>query len=89
MKTIYKTISPMKTISQLLADYDVSPMVMLDWIWGEPSLRKELVERSRHDVLSQFGKVGNAARNAKLTDAQRSESARHAARCRHNGVVRG
>jgi hypothetical protein len=82
-----KPQSPIKTISQLLADYDVSPMAMLEWVWSEPSLRQELVERSRRDVLSQFGKVGNAARNAKLTDAERSASARHAARCRRNSVV--
>jgi hypothetical protein len=70
-----------------LQDYDVSPVVALECIWAEPSLREILVERARPDVLSRFGKIGNAARNAKLTDAQRSESARHAARCRHNGVV--
>ena len=77
----------MKTISQLLAEYDVSPLVMLEWIWSEPSLRRELVERSRGSVLSEFGKRGNKARNAKLTDAERSEAARHAARSRHHVVV--
>jgi hypothetical protein len=60
---------------------------MLEWVWGEPSLRSELIDRSRRDVLSEFGKRGNKARNAKLSDAERSESARHAARCRHSRVV--
>jgi hypothetical protein len=77
------TSASFKTISELLEVYDLSPLVALEWVWGKPNLRKILIKRAWRDIVkSEYGKIGAAARNEKLTDEQREESARYASLAR-------
>lgn len=76
------------TISELLEVYDLSPLVALEWVWSKPNLRKILIKRAWGEIVkSEYGKIGAAARNEKLTGAQRSELARLASRARWSSIV--
>src|SRR5262249_760362 len=72
-----------RTISEFLEVYDLSPLVALEWVWSKPDLRKILIKRAwREMVKSEYGKIGAAARNAKVNKEEREECARHGNRAR-------
>jgi hypothetical protein len=71
-------------LDQLIETFEVASSSIVDYVWSRPDLRKELIAKARRAiVLSAYGKLGNEARNAKLSPSEKSILARHAAICRH------
>jgi hypothetical protein len=81
---------PAVTLDQVLEAFpEISPLNLLDWVYGQPGLRKERMARAwREIVLSEHGRIGNQARNRKLSPNERSSLARHAALCKHHKNLR-
>jgi hypothetical protein len=73
------------TFDQLVEAFPEVPAIeVLRWVFNQPSLRKPLLSEARDLILRhEYAQLGNRARNKKLTAAEKSILARHAALCRH------
>jgi hypothetical protein len=72
---------------ELLDTFPVDPFELAKEIKARPHLWSAVAELVRVvDVKSAYGKIGNQARNRKLTPEEREASARHAAQARWSAV---
>jgi hypothetical protein len=76
---------PAVTLDQVLEAFpEIRPINLLDWVFTQPQLRKQLITRARDAITkSDFARIGNRARNEKLSPSERSILARRAALAKH------
>jgi hypothetical protein len=78
------------TFDDLIEAYPEVPATdVLRWVFNQPSLREQLLADAKDLIVKhEHAKLGNRARNKKLTAAEKSILARHAALSRHGKNLR-